>query len=165
MLLHIEAKDGVSPAFGAYYNPMLTLFELGTDVSVALNVPITAAIHIENDWNPNTFFFGHFPLLAEVNYGHYSTHNFYQPIGLGIAAGYAGQYSNLGFGHGVVFSAAARSWLIKNSSITIRYMFHWNMSGETGYNAHHIVIAGNLGRFFEKLQHANKISRFTNLGR
>lgn len=165
MLLQIESKDGVSPAFGAYYNPMLTVVEMGTDFSLAVDVPVTAAVHIENDWNPKTFFFGHIPVLAEFNYGHYSTHNFYQPIGLGVAAGYGGQYSDRGLGHGIVFSVAARSWLIKNSSFTIRYMFHWNMAGETGYNTHHIMVAGNLGRFFEKLQHANKISRFVNLGR
>ena len=159
VLIDNPVKDGVSPAFGVHYNPMLTLFEIGPDFSFSIDVPLTAGVHIETSFLPSTFFYGHFPMLIEGSFGHYSTKRFFQPIGVGIAAGYGGEYTDKGVGHGIVFSAAARSWFIKNSSITIRYMFHFNMAGENGYNSHHVVVAGNLGRFFEKLNHMNKISR------
>lgn len=159
VLIHNPLKDGVSPAFGAYYNPMFTFVEIGPDFSFSVDVPLTVGAHIETSFLPSTFFYGHFPVLVEGSFGHYSTKRFFQPIGLGVAAGYGGEYTDKGFGHGIVFSAAARSWFIKNSSITIRYMFHFNMAGELGYNSHHIMVAGNLGRFFEKLSHMNKISK------
>jgi hypothetical protein len=77
---------------------------------------------------------------------------------MGFGAGYGAQISGSDVGSGFVGSVAARTWFVKGS-LTIRYMFLLNLQGK-GFNAHTIGVAVNMGNYFNKLTHMNKISKF-----
>lgn len=111
----IPFRNGVSTAFGAYYDPQMNIINTFTDFSLAAAIPLTLGVHVEDGFIPETFFYAHVPAVLEANIGHYSTQKFYSDIGMGLGAGYAMQVTQLGAGHGAVFTLAARSWLFKGS--------------------------------------------------
>ncbi len=155
----IPFRNGVSTAFGGFYDPHVNIINSFTDFSLSAGVPLTLGVHVEDGFIPETFFYAHVPAVLEANIGHYSTHKFYSDIGMGLGAGYAFQVTNLGTGHGPVFTLAARSWLFKGS-ITLRYMFHLNMASGSGYDTHNIALAVNMGNFFAKLRNDNAMEKW-----
>lgn len=156
----LPVKKGITPAFGLYYNPQINIVNRYTDFSLAATMPMTLGVHIKDSWIDKTFFYGHVPAVLETNFGHYSTRNFYSDIGGGVGAGYGLQVTDKGLSSGFVATAAARTWFFR-SSLTIRYMFHLSLQG-SGYNTHAIAVAVNMGNYFKKLIHMNKISKFQN---
>lgn len=157
-LLH--SKGGVSPAFGVFYNPQINIIDKFSDFSLAATLPLTLGAHIKTSWLEKTFFYAHVPAVLEANIGHYSTRDFRSDIGMGLGAGYGVQITDQGPSTGFVATIAARTWVVRGS-MTIRYMFHLNVTG-SGYHSHNIVLAINMGNYFKKLVHMNKISKFQN---
>ncbi len=149
---------GASAGFGAYYEPQFNILNRYTDFSIAASMPLTLGAHIGNSYLPNTFFFGHVPVMMEANIGHFATRRFYNDIGMGAGAGYAMQITDKGVGGGPVFSVAARAWAAV-TSITVRYIFHLNLQG-SGYDTHGVALAINLGSFFKKLRADNALEKW-----
>jgi hypothetical protein len=155
-LLHVS--ENVSPAFGVFYNPQINMINNYADFSLAFTMPISLGVHIKDSWIDKTFFYGQIPAVIEANIGHYATRDFRSKIGMGFGAGYGAQISGSDVGSGFVATVAARTWFFKGS-LTIRYMFLLNLQGK-GFNAHTIGVAVNMGNYFNKLTHMNKISKF-----
>jgi len=155
----IPQKNGVSVPFGVYYDPQVNIINNFTDFSLSAGLPLTVGAHISDGFIDETFFYAHIPAIIEMNIGHYSTQKFYSDIGMGLGGGYAAQITDKGAGHGAVFTLAARSWFFKGS-ITLRYMFHLNMAGNSGYDSHNIALAVNLGKFFSKLRNDNALEKW-----
>ncbi len=159
--LHLlQNNGGVSPAFGVFYNPQINIVDLSSDFSFAATIPLTLGAHVKTSWLEKTFFYGHIPAVVEANMGHYSTRDFRKDIGMGLGAGYGLQITDKGLSSGFVATIAARTWIVR-ASLTIRYVFHYNLQGN-GYNSHSVVLAMNMGNYFKKLTHMNKISKFQN---
>ena len=157
-LLH--NNGGVTPAFGVFYNPQINIINNYADFSLAATLPLTLGAHIKDSWLDKTFFYGHVPAVLEANIGHYSTRDFRSHIGMGLGAGYGVQIAGEDISSGFVTTIAARTWFFKGS-LTIRYMFHLSLQGP-GYNSHNITLAANMGNYFHKLTHMNKMSKFQN---
>lgn len=155
----IPQRNGVSVPFGVHYDPQINIINEFTDFSLAAATPVTVGIHIADGFIDETFFYAHLPAIIEANIGHYSTHKFYSDIGMGLGGGYAAQFTDRGVGHGAVFTLAARSWLFRGS-ITVRYMFHLNASGASGYDTHNVSLAVNMGNFFSKLRNDNALEKW-----
>lgn len=154
----LQNNGGVGPAFGLYYNPQINIINKYADFSLAATMPMTLGAHVKNAAVDRTFFYGHIPAVLETNIGHYSTRDFRSGIGVGIGAGYAAQINGNAFGSGPVGTVAVRTWFFKGS-LTLRYMFHYNLVGN-GFLTHAVAVAVNFGRYFEKLRQKNKMSRF-----
>lgn len=157
-LLHV--KENVSPAFGLFYNPQVNIINKYADFSLAATMPVTLGVHIKDSWIEETFFYGHIPAVLEANLGHYSTRDFRSNIGMSLGAGYGAQVNGSRVGTGFVSTVSARTWFFKGS-LTIRYMFHYSLQGN-GYNTHCLSLAVNMGNYFGKLIHMNKMSKFQN---
>lgn len=157
-LLHVG--ENVSPAFGAFYNPQINIVNNFSDFSFAYTMPISLGVHIKDSWIDRTFFYGQIPAVFEANIGHYSTRDFRSKIGMGFGAGYGVQIAGSNIGSGIVGTVAARTWFFKGS-LTVRYLFMANIQ-DTGYHAHSLVVAVNMGNYFNKLTHMNKMSKFQN---
>ena len=157
-LMHVG--ENVSPAFGVFYNPQVNIINKYADFSLAATMPITLGAHVKTTWIDKTFFYGHIPAVLEASLGHYSTRDFRSKIGMSLGAGYAAQITGSQFGAGPVGTLSARTWFFRGS-ITLRYMFHYNIHG-SGYLTHCIGVAVNMGSYFKKLDHMNKISKFQN---
>ncbi len=157
-LLHV--KENVTPAFGAFFNPQINIVNKYMDFSLAASMPISLGVHIKDSWIEKTFFYGHIPAVLEANIGHYSTRDFRSNVGMGLGVGYGAQIAGSSVGSGLVSTVAARTWFFKGS-LTIRYMFHYHVQG-TGYNTHTLAVAVNMGNYFNKLTHMNKMSKFQN---
>ena len=155
-LLHVG--ENVSPAFGLFYNPQVNIVNKYSDFSLAATLPVTLGVHIKDSWIERTFFYGHIPAVLEANLGHYSTRDFRSNIGMSLGAGYGAQITGMDVGAGPVGTLSARTWFFKGS-LTIRYMFHYNIHG-TGFLTHHLSLAVNMGNYFKKLDHMNKMSKF-----
>lgn len=155
-LLHVG--ENVSPAFGVFYNPQINIINKFSDFSLAATMPITLGAHIKDSWIDRTFFYGHIPAILEANLGHYATRDFRSNIGMSLGAGYGAQITGMQVGAGPVGTVSARTWFFKGS-LTIRYMFHYNVNG-SGYLTHHLSLAVNMGNYFNKLDHMNKMSKF-----
>jgi hypothetical protein len=156
----LQNRGGVSPAFGVFYNPQINIINNYADFSLAATLPVTLGAHIKDSWIEETFFYGHVPAVLEANIGHYSTRDFRSNIGMGLGAGYGAQITGNNVGTGFVVTIAARTWVVRGS-MTIRYMFHLNLQGD-GYNSHNLTLAINLGNYFHKLIHMNKMDKFQN---
>lgn len=154
-------KKNVSPAFGVYYNPQVNIINRYADFSLAATMPMTLGVHIKDSWIEKTYFYGHIPAVVEANIGHYSTRDFRSDIGMGLGAGYAAQINGADISSGFVATLAARTWFFRGS-LTIRYILHLNIVGIGGYNTHGIALAVNMGNYFNKLTHMNKMSKFQN---
>jgi hypothetical protein len=163
-ILHVRTsaiqRKGVTPAFGVYYNPQVNIINRYPDFSLAATMPISLGVHIKDSWIERTFFYGHVPAVLEANIGHYSTRDFRSNIGMGLGAGYAAQFTGSNVGTGFVATASARTWFFRGS-LTIGYLFHYHVQG-TGYNTHTIAVALNMGNYFKKLVHDNKMDKFQN---
>jgi hypothetical protein len=157
-LLHVG--ENVSPAFGVFYNPQVNIINKYADFSLAATLPVTLGAHIKDSWIEETFFYGHIPAVLEASLGHYSTRDFRSNIGMSLGAGYGAQIAGSNIGTGVVGTISARTWFFKGS-LTIRYLFHYNIQG-SGYQTHGLSLALNLGNYFGKLIHMNKMSKFQN---
>lgn len=157
-LLHVG--ENVSPAFGVFYNPQINIINNYADFSLAATMPITLGAHIKDSWIEETFFYGHIPAVLEASLGHYATRDFRSNIGMSLGAGYGAQIAGSNVGSGFVATIAARTWFFKGS-LTIRYLFHYNLQG-VGYQTHGLSIAANMGNYFGKLTHMNKMSKFQN---
>jgi len=157
-LLH--AGKNVSPAFGAFYNPQINIINKYADFSLAATLPLTLGAHVKDSWIPKTFFYAHLPAVLEASLGHYSTRDFRSNIGMALGVGYGAQIAGSSFSTGFVATVAARTWIVRGS-MTIRYMFHYNVQG-TGYHSHNLTLAVNMGNYFKKLTHMNKMSKFQN---
>ncbi|MCB9192728.1 MAG: hypothetical protein H6602_13785 [Flavobacteriales bacterium] len=157
-LLHVN--ENVSPAFGLFYNPQINIVNKYADFSLAATMPLTLGAHIKDTWIEESFFYGHIPAVLEANLGHYSTRDFRSNIGMSLGAGYGAQIAGSRIGSGVVGTVSARTWFFKGS-LTIRYMFHYNVQGN-GYDTHCLSLAVNMGNYFKKLDHMNKMSKFQN---
>lgn len=157
-LLHVN--ENVSPAFGFFYNPQINIINNYADFSLAATLPISLGVHVKDSWIEKTFFYGQIPAVLEANIGHYATRDFRSKIGMGFGAGYGAQIAGTDIGSGFVATVAARTWFFKGS-LTIRYMFWLNLQGN-GYDTHTIGVAVNMGNYFHKLRHTNKISKFHN---
>ena len=155
-LLHVN--EYVSPAFGVFYNPQINIINKYADFSLAATMPITLGAHVKDSWIEETFFYGHIPAVLEANLGHYSTRDFRSNIGMSLGAGYGAQIAGSRLGSGIVGTVSARTWFFKGS-ITIRYLFQYNLQGE-GYHTHGLSVAVNMGNYFGKLIHMNKMSKF-----
>ena len=157
-LLHV--RDNVSPAFGVFYNPQINIINKYGDFSLAATLPLTLGAHVKDSWIPKTFFYAHLPAVLEASLGHYSTRDFRSNIGMALGAGYGAQIAGSSLSTGFLATVAARTWIVRGS-MTIRYMFHYNVQG-TGYHSHNLSLAVNMGSYFKKLTHMNKMSKFQN---
>lgn len=155
-LLHVG--ENVSPAFGVFYNPQINIVNKYADFSLAATLPTTLGVHIKDSWIDETFFYGYIPAVLEANLGHYSTRDFRSNIGMGLGVGYGAQIAGSNIGTGIAATLAARTWFFRGS-LTVRYIFHYNIQG-TGYNTHQLALAVNMGNYFKKLVHMNKMSKF-----
>lgn len=149
---------GVSAPFGVYYEPQFNVIDRYSDFSLAVCSPLTLGAHVGNSFIPRTYFYGHLPLVAEANLGHFSTKRFYNDIGTGVGVGYAMQINGLDVASGPVFTVAARVWASR-VSLTVRYMFHYNVTG-IGFDTHSLAVAVNLGTFFKKLRADNALEKW-----
>lgn len=156
----LMVKKNVTPAFGLFYNPQINITNRYADFSLAATMPLTLGVHIKDSWIERTYFYGHVPAVLEANIGHYSTRDFRSDIGMGLGAGYGVQINGSDISSGFVATLAARTWFFKGS-LTIRYLFHLNVQG-TGYHSHALSLAVNMGNYFNKLTHMNKMSKFQN---
>tara|TARA_R110002072_G_scaffold150796_2_gene299403 strand:- start:252 stop:821 length:570 start_codon:yes stop_codon:yes gene_type:complete len=154
-------RKNVSPAFGVFYNPQINIINKYADFSLAVTMPLTLGAHVKDTWIEKTYFYGHIPAVLEANIGHYATRDFRSDIGMGVGAGYAAQINGADVSTGFVATLAARTWFFRGS-ITIRYLFHLNLQGIGGYNTHALGVAVNMGNYFNKLTHMNKMSKFQN---
>jgi hypothetical protein len=154
----LSVKKNVSPAFGFFYNPQINIINKYADFSLAATLPLTLGAHVKDSWIPETFFYAHIPAVLEASLGHYSTRDFRSNIGMALGAGYGAQIAGSSVSTGFVATVAARTWIVRGS-MTIRYMFHYNLQG-TGYHSHNLILAVNMGSYFKKLTHMNKISKF-----
>lgn len=163
-VLHVKTsviqRKGVTPAFGVYYNPQINIINKYPDFSLAATMPMSLGVHIKDSWIEKTFFYGHIPAVLEANIGHYSTRDFRSNIGMGLGVGYGAQITGSNVGTGFVSTLAARTWFFKGS-LTVRYLFHYHIQG-TGYHTHTIALALNMGNYFNKLIHDNKMDKFQN---
>ena len=157
-LLH--NRGGVSPGFGVFYNPQINIVNKFSDFSLAATLPMTLGAHVKTSFLEKTFFYGHIPAVLEANIGHYSTRDFRNEIGMGLGAGYGAHITDQGISTGFVATVAARTWIVRGS-MTIRYMFHLSVQGN-GYNSHNLTLAVNMGNYFKKLTHMNKLSKWQN---
>lgn len=157
-LLHVG--ENVTPAFGVFYNPQINIINQFADFSFAATMPMMMGVHIKDSWIEETFFHGHIPAVLETSLGHYSTRDFRSNVGMSLGVGYGAQINGARFGSGFVGTMGVRTWVFKGS-ITIRYMFHYNMQGN-GYDAHCLSLAVNMGNYFNKLVNMNKMSKFQN---
>ena len=157
-LLHV--RDNVSPAFGVFYNPQINIINKYADFSLAATLPLTLGAHVKDSWIPKTFFYAHLPAVLEASLGHYSTRDFRSNIGMALGAGYGAQIAGSSLSTGFLATLAARTWIVRGS-MTIRYMFHYNVQG-TRYHSHNLSLAVNMGSYFKKLTHMNKMSKFQN---
>lgn len=155
-LLHVG--ENVSPAFGVFYNPQINIVNKYADFSLAATMPITLGAHVKDSWIPKTFFYGYIPAILEASLGHYSTRDFRSNIGMALGAGYGAQITGNNVGSGFAATIAARTWFFRGS-LTVRYIFHYSLQG-TGYNTHQLAVAVNMGNYFKKLIHMNKMSKF-----
>lgn len=152
------ADRGLSVPFGVFYNPQFNILNRYTDFSVAATMPVTIGAHVKNAVIPRSYFYAHLPAVAEVNIGHFATRRFRNDIGLGLGAGYAAQINGADVGTGPVFTAAARAW-VGVFSLTLRYAFHYNVTG-LGYDTHNLTVAVNLGSFFKSLRADNALEKW-----
>lgn len=152
-------KKNVSPAFGLFYNPQINIINKYADFSLAATMPLTLGVHIKDTWIEKTYFYGHIPAVIEANIGHYATRDFRSDIGMGLGVGYAAQINGGDISSGFVATLAARTWFFRGS-LTFRYIFHLNLVGIGGYHTHGLGVAVNMGSYFKKLIHMNKISKF-----
>jgi len=152
------AERGITVPFGVFYNPQFNILNRYTDFSVAATMPLTLGAHVENAVLPRSYFYAHLPAVAEVNIGHFATRRFRNDIGVGLGAGYAAQINGADVGTGPVFTAAARAW-VGVFSLTLRYTFHYNLTG-LGYDSHNLTVAVNLGRFFKSLRADNALEKW-----
>lgn len=157
----LMVKKNVSPAFGVFYNPQINIINKYADFSLAATMPMTLGAHVKDSWIDRTYFYGHIPAVLEASIGHYSTRDFRSDIGMALGVGYGAQINGSDVSTGFVSTLAARTWFFKGS-ITLRYIFHLNVQGVGGYHAHALGIAVNLGNYFKKLDHMNKISKWQN---
>jgi hypothetical protein len=149
---------GVSVPFGAYYEPQFNIIDRYSDFSLAVSSPLTLGAHVSSSFIPHTYFYGHLPIVLEADLGHFSTKRFYNDIGMGAGVGYAMQVNGMDVASGPVFTAAARVWASK-LSLTLRYMFHYNVTG-LGFDTHAVAVAVNLGSFFKELRADNALEKW-----
>lgn len=149
---------GVSVPFGVYYEPQFNIIDRYSDFSLSVSSPLTLGAHVSSTFIPRNYFYGHLPLVAEANVGHFSTKRFYNDIGAGAGVGYAMQINGLDVASGPVFTAAARLWASR-VSLTVRYMFHYIVTG-SGFDTHAVSVAVNLGSYFKELRADNALEKW-----
>lgn len=149
---------GVSVPFGVFYNPQVNIIDRFSDFSLAATVPMTVGAHVKSSFIPRDYFYAHLPAVLEANLGHYSTRRFYNDVGMGVGVGYAAQVNGLDVASGPVFTVAARAWVAR-FSLTVRYMYHHNMTG-LGHDTHSLTLAVNLGGFFKELRDGNALEKW-----
>lgn len=142
------------------YQPTLSLTRGLSDFSFSLGSQLSAGYHPETDADTVSYIFADLPLLAEFNFGHNASKDFYSDAGWFIGGGYAWQLFRENWQSGPVATLGVRAFLF-GPSVTVRYHRFFAITDDAR-SLNTITVALNLGRYFEQVKLNNKVSRFSN---
>jgi hypothetical protein len=154
-----KAGDGSEPVFHLDYNPSLSLTKSWSDFSFAIATQISGGYHFASSIDDSAFAFASFPLLAEFNFGHNASKDFYSDLGWFLGGGYTYQLFRGDWNHGPVATIGVRGFVF-GPSFTIRYSRYFAVA-DNDISLHSVALLLNLGRYFEQVKLNNKVSRFS----
>ncbi len=146
------------PVYHIDYNPTLSLTRAWSDFSISVGTHISAGYHFESDADTLAFSYVRLPLLAEMNFGHNASKDFYNDLGWFIGGGYAYHLFREEWHHAPVATIGIRTFIF-GPSFTFRYIRYF-ATGDDDRSLNSISLMLNLGKYFEQVKLNNKISRF-----
>lgn len=142
------------------YQPTLSLTRSHSDFSFSIGSQISGGYHPETDADTLSYIFADLPLLAEFNFGHNASKDFYSDAGWFLGGGYAWQLFRENWQSGPVATLGVRAFFF-GPSLTVRYHRFFAITDEAR-SLNTITVALNLGGYFEQVKLNNKVSRFSN---
>ncbi|MBL0340310.1 MAG: hypothetical protein IPP71_04915 [Bacteroidetes bacterium] len=153
-------SDAYEPVYQLSYNPSLSLTHSWSDFSFSLGTQLSGGYHISSNADDSAFIYADLPLLAEFNFGHNASKDFYNDLGWFFGGGYTYHLLKENWNHGPVVTFGVRGFVF-GPSFTIRYSRYFAQQ-EKEVSLHTITLLINAGRYFEQVKLNNKLSRFSN---
>lgn len=150
---------GQEPIFQLSYNPSLSLSRSWSDFSISIGTQLSGGYHISSAVDDSAFIYGDFPLLAEFNFGHNASKDFYSDLGWFFGGGYTYHLLKENWNHAPVATVGVRGFVF-GPSFTIRYSRYFAQQ-KNDASLQTITLLLNLGSYFEQVKLNNKISRFS----
>ncbi len=148
------------PVFGLAYNPSLSLTKSKSDFSFSIGSQLVGGYHTATSVDDSAFIYADLPLLAELNFGHNASKDFYSDLGWFIGGGYTYRLFKNDWNSGPVGTIGVRGFVF-GPSFTIRYS-RFFAGADAGPSTQTISLLLNLGRYFDQVKLNNKVSRFSN---
>ena len=155
-----EYNKGQEPVFGICYNPSISLTKSFSDFSFSLGSQLVGGYHVATSVDDSAFIYADLPLLAELNFGHNASKDFYSDMGWFVGGGYAYRHFKNDWSSAPVATIGVRGFIF-GPSFTIRYSRFFAPSGN-GPSTQTVSLLLNLGRYFNQVKLNNKVSRFSN---
>jgi len=155
-----EFNKGQEPVFGISYNPSISLTKSYSDFSFSLGSQLVGGYHISTSVDDSAYAYADLPLLAEFNFGHNASKDFYNDMGWFLGGGYAYRFFKNDWTSAPVASIGVRGFIF-GPSFTIRYSRFFATS-DNGTTTQTVSLLLNLGRYFDQVKLNNKVSRFSN---
>ncbi len=151
---------GSEPVFGLAYNPSLSLTKAKSDFSFSMGSQLVGGYHLATSVDDSAFMYADLPLLAELNFGHNASKDFYSDLGWFIGGGYTYRLFKNDWNSGPVGTIGVRGFVF-GPSFTIRYS-RFFAGADAGPSTQSVSLLLNFGRYFEQVKLNNKVSRFSN---
>jgi hypothetical protein len=155
-----EFNKGQEPVFGISYNPSISLTKSYSDFSFSVGSQLVGGYHISTSVDDSAYAYADLPLLAEFNFGHNASKDFYKDMGWFLGGGYAYRLFKNNWTSAPVASIGVRGFIF-GPSFTIRYSRFFATS-DNGPTTQTVSLLLNLGRYFDQVKLNNKVSRFSN---
>lgn len=142
------------------YQPTLSLTRGYSDFSFSIGSQLSGGYHPETTVDTTAWIYADLPLLAEFNFGHNASKDFYKDAGWFCGGGYTFNLFRERWQSGPVASIGVRAFVF-GPSFTVRFQRFFAIS-ESDRSLNTLTLALNLGGYFEQVKLNNKVSRFSN---
>ena len=153
-------RNNSEPLYHISYNPSLSLTKSWSDISFSIGSQLSAGYHVATSVDDSAFVFADLPFLAELNFGHNASKDFYSDLGWFFGAGYTYHLFKDKWNHGPVVTLGVRGFVF-GPSFTIRFSRYFAKE-DADASLNSVTLLLNLGRYFEQVKLNNKVSRFSN---